>query len=140
MTMRRTLIILLLFLFSTGAFVFAVDLAPKDESFGRFFSDFQRAVSSGDKEKVASMINFASFTWDENEHLQQVKTKEAFLKNYDEMFTAKIKKYIATWKPTKVDENSYFINWYTKDSEYSLDFTRKQGESFTFVGLTIGTR
>jgi len=140
MTMRRTLIILLLFLFSTGAFVFAADLAPKDESFGRFFGDFQRAVGSGDKEKVASMINFASFTWDENEHLQQVKTKEAFLKNYDEMFTAKIKKYIAAWKPTKVDENNYFINWYTKDSEYSLDFTRKQGESFRFVGLTIGTR
>jgi hypothetical protein len=140
MTMRRTLIILLLFLFSAGAIAFAAAPAPKDDSFARFLGDFQKAVGSGDKEKVASMINFASFTWDENEHLQQVKTKEAFLKNYDEMFTAKIKKYIAAWKPTKVDENSYFINWYTKDSEYSLDFTRKQGESFRFVGLTIGTR
>jgi hypothetical protein len=132
--------ILLLFFFSAGAFAFAADLTPKDEDFGRFFGDFQKAVASGDKEKVASMINFANFTWEENENLQQVKTKEAFLKNYDAMFTATIKKKIATYKPTKVDDNSYFVDWYIKDSEYSLDFTRKKGESFKFLGLTIGPR
>lgn len=74
---------------------FAADPATKDESFGRFFADFQKAVGSGDKEKVASMINFESFTWEENENLQQVKTKEAFLRNYGEMFTTTIKKKIA---------------------------------------------
>jgi hypothetical protein len=126
--------------FSAGAFAFAAGPAPNDEGFGRFYSDFLKAVSSGDKEKVASIINFENFTWEDNESLRQVKTKEAFLNNYDKMFNATIKqKIVAAGKPTKVDENTYFINWYTKNSEYSMDFTRKRGEAnFKLLGLTVG--
>lgn len=138
MTMKRVSIILLFLFFSAGAVAFAAAPIPNDESFGSFFSDFQKAVSSGDKEKTASMINFPDFTWDETESLKQVKTKEAFLKNFDKMFTATVKKKIAAGKPTKVDDNAYFMNWYSGGNEYSLDFTRKQGESFKFLGLAIG--
>lgn len=141
MTMKQILIILLFFFLSAEAFAFAAGPPPKDETFSLFFSDFQKAVASGDKEKLASMINFESFTWEENENLRQVKTKEAFLKNYDAMFTATIKRKIAAaaGKPTKVDDNTYFLNWYANGKEYSLDFTRKKGEKiFKFLGLTIG--
>ncbi len=86
------------------------------------------------------MINFPNFTWEGRENLQ-VKTKEAFLNNYDKMFTPALKrKIIAAGKPSKVDDNTYFLNWYVKDTEYSLDFARKPGESFKFLGLTLGTR
>ena len=131
-------IFLFSFFFFAGSSAIAAGPAASDEGFSRFFNDFQKAVGSGDKEKVASTIDFANFTWEETEALQKVKSKEAFLKNYDKMFTATIKKQIAAGKPTKVDDNSYFINWHTKTNEYSLDFTRKQGEDFKFLGLTIG--
>ena len=90
---------------------------------------------------MASIINFPNFTWEENENLRQVKTREDFLKNYDIMFTPAIKKKIAAaGKPTLVDENTYFLNWYVKDTEYSLEFARKPGESFKFLGLSLGSR
>ncbi len=140
MTGKRVLIILLLFFASVGAFAYAAGPAQKDGSFGLFFKDFQKALVSDDKEKMASMIDFPNFTWEENENLQ-VKTREDFLKNYDRMFTPAIKKKIAAaGKPTLVDENTYFLNWYVKDTDYSLDFARKPGESFKFLGLTLESR
>jgi hypothetical protein len=141
MTRKRVLIILLLFFSSVGVFAYAADPARKDESFGLFLKDFQKALVTDDKEKMASMINFPNFTWEENENLRQVKTREDFLKNYDRMFTPVIKKKIAAaGKPTMVDENTYFLNWYVKDTEYSLDFARKPGDSFKFLGLSLGSR
>ncbi|MHC1742917.1 MAG: hypothetical protein AB9873_07780 [Syntrophobacteraceae bacterium] len=141
MTRKRVLIILLVFFSSVGAFAYAADPARKDESFGLFLKDFQKALVTDDKEKMASMINFPNFTWEENQDLRQVKTKEDFLKNYDRMFTPAIKKKIAAaGKPTLVDENTYFLNWYVKDTEYSLDFARKPGGSFKFLGLSLGSR
>jgi len=141
MSRKRVLIILLLFFSSVEAIAHAAGPLQKDESFDLFFKDFQKALVTDDKEKMASMINFPNFTWEENQNLRQVKTKEEFLKNYDKMFTPVIKKKIAAaGKPTRVDDKTYFLNWYVKDTEYSLDFTRKQGESFKFLGLSLGSR
>jgi hypothetical protein len=138
MIMKRVLWILIFGFFFAGISAFAVSPATDDTGFDRFFSDFQKAVGSGDKEKLADMINFEHFTWEENENLQQVKTKEAFLMNYNQMFTATVKKRIATGKPTKADDNSYLINWHQKGNEYSLDFKREPGGRFNFLGLTVG--
>lgn len=140
MTKKRVLIVLLLFFLAIGALAFAAGPARNDDSFGLFFSDFKKAVDTDDKEKMASLINFPNFTWEGSENLQ-VKTKEAFLNNYGRMFTPAVKKkIIAAGKPSKVDDNTYFLNWYVKDTEYSLDFARKPDESFKFLGLTLGTR
>ncbi|MGA2226238.1 MAG: hypothetical protein ABSH41_17515 [Syntrophobacteraceae bacterium] len=140
MTKKRVLIVLLLFFLAIGALAFAAGPARNDDSFGLFFRDFKKAVDTDDKEKMASLINFPNFTWEGSENLQ-VKTKEAFLNNYDRMFTPAVKKKItAAGKPSKVDDNTYFLNWYVKDTEYSLDFARKPDESFKFLGLTLGTR
>ncbi len=112
--------------------------AQNEGTFAQFFSELQKAVNAGDKEKVASMINFDNFTWEASDALRQVKSKEAFLKHYDEMFTPIIKAKILKERPTKVDENVYFINWYSKKIEYTLDFTRKKtGGPFRFHGLTV---
>lgn len=139
--MKRVWIILLLFFSAVGAFAYAAGPPRQDESFGLFFKDFQKALVTDDKEKIASMINFPNFIWEENQNSRQVKTREDFLKDYDRMFTPGIKKKIAAaGKPTMVDENTYFLNWYVKDTEYSLDFARKPGESFKFLGLSLGSR
>lgn len=138
MTGKRVLIFLLLSFLSVGAFAFAAGPAQTDE-FGLFFKDFKKAVDTDDKETISSMINFPNFYWEENN--LQVKSKDAFLKNYDRMFTPVFKKKItAAGKPSKVDENTYFLNWYVQDTEYSLDFARKPGESFKFLGLSLGSR
>lgn len=141
MARKRVVIVLLLFCFSVGAFAFAAGPAPKDESFGLFFKDFQKALAADDKETMANMIDFPNFAWEMEEDLRQVKNRESFLKNYARMFTPEIKKKIASaGKPTMVDENTYFLNWYVKNTEYSLDFERKPGKSFKFLGLSLGSR
>ncbi|HZS45482.1 MAG TPA: hypothetical protein VFC63_10300 [Blastocatellia bacterium] len=111
--------------------------ACQDDGFKQFYSDFQSAVKAGDKDKVASMINFDSFTWESSDAMRQVQTKEAFLKNYDRMFTPTIKAKIATGKLDSADGN-YFIIWHTKSEEFSLYFARGKDGSYKFEGYMVG--
>jgi hypothetical protein len=131
------LIILLLPCVCAGA---AANAAPaqKDEAFSRYYADFRNAVKTGDKEKVASLTDFEGFTWESSDSLRQVKTREAFLKNYDKMFTSTIKNRLATAKPEKINDDSYLINWRTKNLEYSLHFVRQGDDGFRFEGLAAG--
>ena len=134
----RTLVSVgLLFLWACGVSVTAH--TQNEDGFGRYYADFQNAVKVGDREKVASSIKFDHFDWEANDALRKVKTKEAFLKNCDRMFTPVIKTKIATGKPIKTDEG-YFIMWHTKDLEYSLYFFREKDGGYSFLGLTVGPR
>ena len=117
----------------------AAEVAQKDDGFRRFYADFQNAVKAGDKEGVARLTNFDHFTWEASDSLRRVKTKEDFMKNYDKMFTQVVKTKIATAKPIKTDEG-YFIEWHTRDLEYSLYFAREKDGSYSFLGLTMGPR
>jgi hypothetical protein len=117
MVRKPQLIVGLLLICVAG--VLPVAYAQKHDGFSRFYAEFQSAVKADDKEKVASMTRFDNaFTWEETDALREVKTREAFLKNYGRMFTAVIKSKIATLKPVKTDEGYYFA-WHTKDLEYS---------------------
>jgi ketosteroid isomerase-like protein len=133
--MKKFLLLMIALLVGMGVSVFG--RAQQDDGFKQFYADFQSAVKAGDKEKVASMINFDDFTWESTEALRQVKTKEAFLKNYDKMFTPTIKAKIATGKLDSADGN-YFTIWHTKSLEYSLYFAHQKDGSYTFLGLTMG--
>ncbi|MEN6485853.1 MAG: hypothetical protein ABFD98_13330, partial [Syntrophobacteraceae bacterium] len=120
--------IVLLFFFICTASPSTAAVSQKGEPFSRFYTEFQKAVKADDKEKVAAMIDFDGFTWEETESLRKVRTPEAFLKNYSSMFTPTIKNKIATSKPQRIGDSSYFIIWHTKNTEYSLYFARsKQG-------------
>ena len=134
----RTLLSLGLLLLWAGVFSVTA-YVQSDDGFSRFYADFQNAVKAGDKERVASTIKFDHFDWEASDALREVKTKEAFLKNYDRMFTAVIKGNVATAKPIKTDEG-YFIMWHTKDLEYSLYFFREKDGGYSFLGLTVGPR
>jgi len=134
----RTLLSVGLLVLWVGA-VGATTRMHNDNGFTMFFADFQNAVKAGDKERIANTIKFDHFDWEASDAFRGVKTKEAFLKNYDRMFTPVIKNKIATGKPIKTDEG-YFIMWHTKDLEYSLYFFREKDGGYSFLGLTVGPR
>jgi hypothetical protein len=139
MTSKLLLIFFLLVSWTCTSVVATAATTQKGEAFGRFYSDFQNAVKGDNKEKVADLTNFDTFTWEGSESLQKVKTKEAFLKYYGSMFTPTMKSRIATSKPVKINDDSYFISWHTKTQEYSMHFSRQgKGGSFKFEGLAVG--
>lgn len=127
--------VLLLLIAASGATIYA----QTDDGFSRFYADFQKAVKTDDREKVASTIPFDHFDWEASEAFRKVKSKEAFLKNYDRMLTPAIKNRIATGKPIRTNEG-YLIMWHTKSLEYSLYFFREKDGGYSFLGLTIGPR
>ena len=98
--MRRLSALIVLSIWYTGAAA-TVCRSGQEGGFAKFYADFQAAVKAGDQEKVASMTSFDDFYWEATDALRQVKTREAFLKNYDKMFTAAIKNKIVTTKPKK---------------------------------------
>src|ERR1700742_238367 len=108
--------------------------AQQDDGFSQFYASFQNAVKADDKEKIAGMTKFSSFTWEEIYDLRDVKTKEAFLTSYDKLFTRKIKNAIAQGKQEKNDEGDYRLTWRTRDKTYSLTFDRERDGSYRFVG------
>lgn len=136
--MPKMFMLIILLLSSVCAAAANAAPAQKDEAFSRFYADFRNAVKTEDKEKAASLTDFEGFTWEGSDSFGQIKTKEAFLKNYDKIFTSTIKNMITTANPLKIDDNSYFINWHTKDLEHSLHFNRRGGGSFRFEGLAVG--
>lgn len=84
------------------------------------------------------MTNFDVFTWEGNTSLETVRTREAFLKDYGSMITPTIKGKIEASEPIKINDNSYFITWHTKNLEYSLHFSRRGESGFQFGGLAVG--
>lgn len=110
---------------------------PQDEAFTRFYEEFRDAVKFADKNRIADLTDFEKFTWEANEDFK-VKDRKSFLENYDDMFTAAIRDRIETADPVKIDDNSWFINWRMRDTEYSLHFYRKGKDGFRFSGLAVG--
>src|SRR5262245_50432378 len=119
--MRRQILLTFL-LIGFCVTVGAASRAVQDDGFVKFYAEFQAAVKAGDKEKVANMTDFDDFYWEATELLRQVKTREAFLKNYEKMFTPAIKNKIATAKPKKDEKGYYSIQWHTTNFEYGFEF------------------
>jgi len=135
--MRKTMVSTIIMIAYLGA-AGIVCGAMQDDGFNKFYADFQAAVKAGDKEKVASTIDFSDFTWEATDALREVKTKEAFLKNYDKMFTLAIKNKIATGKPKQGAKGSWAIIWHTTNTQYGFDFFLSKDGSYKFEGYTVG--
>jgi hypothetical protein len=134
----QKIVALIILLVSCMCAAGAVSATQKDDAFSRFYADFQAAVKAGDKEKVASMTSFDDFDWESTDALRQVKSREAFLKNYDKMFTLAIKNKIATQKPKKDAQGYYYIIWHTTNFEYGLSFNPQKDGGYKFGGHTVG--
>lgn len=68
--------------------------------FNVFWKNFTTALAKNDKKAVASMTKFP-FYW--GEELDEAK----FIKNFDKIFTPRVKRCLAKGKPTRVDEGIY---------------------------------
>ena len=112
--------------------------AAQGDGFAKFFAEFQAAVKAGDKEKVANMTSFDDFYWEATDATREIKTREAFLKNYERLFTPAIKNKIATAKPTKGADGYYDIIWHTASTQYGFDFQPQKDGSYKFKGYTVG--
>ena len=60
-----------------------------------------------------------------------------FIRNYDRIFTKRVKSEILENKSPKGSEQSYFIEWLEKNGSATLNFI-DSGSGFKFVGLEIG--
>jgi len=116
----------------------AAKAAGQRDGFAKFFAEFQAAVKAGDKEKVANMTSFDDFYWEATDSTREIKTREAFLKNYERLFTPAIKNKIATAKPTKGADGYYDIIWHTASTQYGFDFQPQKDGSYKFKGYTVG--
>jgi len=123
--MRRLSALIVLSIWYTGAAA-TVCRGGQEDGFAKFYADFQAALKAGDKERVASMTRFDDFYWEATDALRQVKTREAFLKDYDKMFAPAIKNKIATTKPKKEGGGYYQTGRHTTNFEYGFDFKQQR--------------
>src|SRR6266498_4389227 len=68
---------------------------PMDPAFAAFWVKFKTALAKNDKEAVASMTRLP-FLFDSREQ-----TRAGFLKIYDQLFSARVKKCFVSAKPLK---------------------------------------
>lgn len=71
----------------------------KQETFASFWQTFKAAISRNDKQAVANVTKLP-FLYDSQE-----RDRAGFLKIYDELFTRKIRRCLATAKPTREGQN-----------------------------------
>ena len=133
--MSRPSSLAILALLAATAFASGVQ-KEKDTSFQDFFTEFQDAVKTGDKEKVADFISFDLFHWQGSDALRMVRTRESFLENYDRMFTLAIRNRIAQAKPKKDEYGTYSIVWRASDFDIALSFPQDRNGNYVFDGLT----
>lgn len=116
------------------AFTLPSAAGPAD-GFAATFAQFQAAVKTGDKNKVADLTDFSDFFWDSDDSLRNVKTRADFLKNYDRMFTPDVKKRIATIKPSQDKTGSYHVAWQKDEMDYDLFFPPRKDGKWLLQGL-----
>jgi hypothetical protein len=75
--------------------------AKATQTFASFWSQFQAAVATRDKEAVANMTRFPFY-------LEKELTRGEFIKKYHEIFGGKIQRCFAKAKPVK-DRDSYSV-------------------------------
>lgn len=109
--MKKTIILFAFFAVFT-TFANAQTKVSDQKAFDLFFKAFKTAVAKGNKNAVASMTNFPFYDntgevmFPDNK--LEFKSKAAFIKNYDKIFTESVKKAIANEKPytkTKGEDN-----------------------------------
>lgn len=100
--------ILLLLLVTIGVTVNAQTSATDKKAFNTFFNAFKKAVAANDKNAVAAMVNLPFYdrtaeVFSDSVISAESKSRAAFLKNYDLIFTKSVKAAIAKGKPyTKI--------------------------------------
>ena len=120
------------FLFSTTLiFLLAIapagsaEIKPEARSFAEFWTQFKAAVVKGDKAVIAGMTKFP--------FADKLQTKADFVKQCDELFSAKVRRCFRNAKPVKADNrDSYSV--FCGETIFVFE-KGKDGYQFTDLGV-----
>jgi len=112
----------------------AAVLSAADDGFVKWWPRFQAAVKSGDPQAIAAGASFP-MPW-ELGPVREVASQDELARHFDSLFTADMKRAVATQKPAKIPEG-YMITWKARGNEYSLYFHPARG-GFVLAGLSEG--
>jgi hypothetical protein len=119
MSLKRQLAITVLLALSLT--IVPAQTTTKSETFASFWKTFKAAIARNDKEVVADLTKLP-FLYDSQE-----RDRAGFLKIYGQLFTRKIRRCIATAKPTR-EGDSYdvfcgeLIFYFSKDTDGKYKF------------------
>jgi hypothetical protein len=114
--------------------VLAVVVCAADDEFAKWWPSFQVSVKSRDAKAISSGVKFP-MQW-ELGAVREIKTQDEFIRGFNSLFTADMKRAVATAKPVKIPEG-YMITWHARGNEYSLYF-HAAGGGFVLSGLSEG--
>lgn len=114
--------------------VLACGVFAADDGFTKWWPSFQAAVRAGDARRISAGAKFP-MQW-ELGAVREVATQEEFVRRFDSLFTADMKRAVASGKPVAIPEG-YMILWHARGDEYSLYF-HPSGTSFALSGLSEG--
>ena len=114
--------------------ILLVTCAGADDGFAKWWPEFQAAVKAGDAKTTTADSKFP-MQW-ELGAVREVKSQEEFIRRFNTLFTADMKRAVAAEKPAQVPEG-YMITWHARGNEYSLYF-HPSGGGFALAGLSEG--
>ena len=141
MTPRLFVASLLISIASTAP-SFAATPACNGPEFSAFRTEFTNAANAGDKAKLAKMIAFPVEYWvaatKSDAQTEGVKDEAEFLKRYDQLFTAFMRKGLKTAKLTPLQEGRCALMWHDANSEFSFEFRYVPEAGYRMSGYDVG--
>ena len=119
---------------SSAVALLAFALLAADDSFAKWWPSLQAAVKSGDAKAISAGAKFPML-W-ELGAVREIKTQDEFIRGFNTLFTADMKRAAATAKPVQIPEG-YMITWHARGNEYALYF-HPSGGAFVLSGLSEG--
>jgi hypothetical protein len=123
------------FVLMLAALLFQAAPSGKTVDFAKWWPQFQAAVAKNDAAAVGKGADFP-LNW-ENGPIREIKSQADLAGRFDSYFTAEIKRIVATKKPERLPNGTYFITWKARGNEYSIYF-KPQGGTFVLDGLSEG--
>jgi len=112
--------------------------------FNAFHAKFQGAAKANDKQKLADLIAFPVEDWSVERkgdvQTEAIKDRADFLKRYDLLFTASMRKHVATAKPQPLQDGRYVVIWDDANAEFSFEFGYTAGTGYRVRSYSIGPR
>ena len=117
-----------------SSFLLVVCGSAAADGFAKWWPQFQAAVRAGDPKAITTGSKFP-MQW-ELGAVREVKSQEEFIRRFNTLFTADMKRAVAAETPAQIPEG-YMITWHARGNEYSLYFHPLR-DGFVLTGLSEG--
>ena len=120
----------------------AQPVGTRAAEFNAFYAKFQGAAKANDKQKLADLIAFPVEDWSVERkgdvQTEAIKDRADFLKRYDVLVTASMRKHVASAKPQPLPDGRYVVIWDDADAEFSFEFGYTAGTGYRVTSYSIG--